>query len=571
MTEVEGEKIVGELETEQLSKVEATLDSSDITKVLKSAGHRTVEYPNGLVLGIRPVGIPGTRGVHVDIVHVLDLRRARFGRSNLAVQAAILESISRPMESLLSDVEMHDNLGMKSLLSPLGKIEFKVLRSLDEKSTSLVHETRTVYAVFSEGSSIRDLLWLTDSSRIVPDNELALLLSSDSRSHLNAVQKCIRPDKWDNLEGGYKKAWFGLLPVLMGFFGVLGILGSFIVGGTILIPLGICAISLLLALWMFRLANSTLNDFRKSLNLETHEMAQIGDATRIESAINENTTCLETVGTLNFVITPLMDSAAIAIERGDTDDSINSLCSILDECVRFAPIVSSGELRLSGDPGLEKFIGLFKHLGLAFQDGEEEALGLSYVALTGHASSPVKEHELLVHLGTLNNLLFDVGALSPDVKNRIDDIMNRRAGDKMLEVIDNELAKPDEFESISSIENELSDEERALHEEMVETYPIEADIETTEEEPESTAKPEPSDHIDNSPEKQSERIYPEIVAETAPEESKELIQSTLGPDEDLETGEQVVELARKKQQSRKELAKIRSSRRKKEREMTEAQ
>ncbi len=570
MTEVEDEKIVGELETRQIPKVEETLNSSDITKVLKSAGHRTVEYPNGLVLGIRLVGIPGTRGVHMDIVHVLDLRRAKFGRSNLAVQAAILESISRPMENLLADIEMDDHLGMKFLLSPLGKMELKVLRSFDESSTSLVHETRTVYAVFSEGSSSRDLLWLTDSSRIVPDSELALLLSSDSRSHLNAVQKSVCSDKWGYLEGGYKRAWFGILPVVMGIFGGLGIVGSFMVGGTLLIPLGVSIISFLLAIWMFRTANSAMNNFQETLNSELQEMACIGDTARIESAINENTTCLEIVGTLNFIITPLMDSATIAMERGDLDDSINSLCSILDECVRFAPLTSSNELRLSGDPGLEKFIGLFKHLGLALQDGEEEALGLSYVALTGHHSSPVKEHELLEHLGNLNNLLFDVGALSPEVKNRIDDLLNRRAGHKMLEEINKELAKPDEFETPSSTENELSDEERALHEEMVKTYPIENDVEKTEQQSDSTAGPESESHLDISPEQSSEGTYPVIVAETVPEEPKELVQTTFGPDESLETGEKVVELAKKKQRSRKELAQIRSSGRKKEREKTEA-
>jgi len=507
----------------------------------------------------------------MDIVHVLDLRRAKFGRSNLAVQAAILESISRPMENLLADIEMDDHLGMKSLLSPLGKMEFKVLRSFDESSTSLVHETRTVYAVFSEGSSSRDLLWLTDSSRIVPDNELALLLSSDSRSHLNTVQKSVRSDKWDYLKGGYTRAWFGVLPVLMCILGGLGIVGSFIVGGTLLIPLGVCIVSFLLAIWMFRTANTAINIFQETLNSELHEMACIGDAARIESAISENTTCLEIVGTLNFIITPQMDSATIAMERGDLDDSINSLCSILDECVRFAPLTSSNELRLSGDPGLEKFIGLFKHLGLAFQDGEEEALGLSYVALTGHHSTPIKEHELLVHLGNLNNLLFDVGALSPEVKHRIDDLLNRRAGHKMLEEIDKELAKPDEFETPTSPENELSDEERAFHEEMVETYPIETNDEKIEHQSDSTGEPEPDGYLENSPEQSSEGIYPVIVAETVPEEPKELIQTTFGPDEVLETGEKVVELAKKKQQSRKELAQIRSSGRTKERGEAEAQ
>jgi len=569
MTIVEDEKIVEDSEAEKIPKMEENLSSSDITKILKSADYWTVDYPNGLVLGIRPIGIPSTRDVHLDVVHVLDLRRAKFGRSNLAVQAAILESVNRPVENLLRDVEMDGLLDTKSLLSPLGRIEFKVLRSLNKDSISNIHETRTIYAIFKEGSSNRDFSWLTDISRILPNNELPLLLSSDSRSQFHAVQTRVNPDKWNDLESGYKKAWFGVLPVLMGIFSGLGIFGSLIAGGSLLIPLIVCSISIPLALWTFKNASSAIKSFQDSLNSELKEMVKIGDAERVEAALAENTTSLEIVGTLNFIITPLMHSAAEAMERGDVDGSIISLCSVLDECVRFAPLSPRSELTLSGDPGLEKFITLFKNLGLAFQEGEEEALGLAYVALTGHSSSPVMESELIEHLGTLNNLLFDIGALSPEVKNKIDDLLNFRAGGKMIEELNQELAIPDDFEALISTESALSDEERALHDEIAETYPIERLTEKTEDESGSAFEPEPEESEDDTSLQPSEESHPVIVAETVSEGPNEIVQARLGPEEVPETGDTVVKRARKRERSRKELAHIRSTRQMKERGMAE--
>lgn len=569
MTIVEDEKIIEDSEAEKVPKMEENLSSSDITKILKSADYWTVDYPNGLVLGIRPIGIPRTRDVHLDVVHVLDLRRAKFGRSNLAVQAAILESVNRPVENLLRDVEMDGLLDTKSLFSPLGRIEFKVLRSLNKDSISNIHETRTIYAIFKEGSSNRDFSWLTDISRILSDNELPLLLSSDSRSQFHAVQTSVKPDKWNDLESGYKKAWFGVLPVLMVIFSGLGIFGSLLAGGSLLIPLIVCSISILLVLWIFKNASLAIKSFQDSLKSERKEMVKIGDAERVEAAKAENTTSLEIVGTLNFIITPLMHSAAEAMERGDADGSIISLCSVLDECVRFAPLSPSSELTLSGDPGLEKFITLFKNLGLAFQEGEEEALGLAYVALTGHSSSPVMESELIEHLGTLNNLLFDIGTLSPEVKNKIDDLLNFRAGGKMIEELNQELAKPDDFEALISTERALSDEERALHDEIAETYPIERLTEKIEDESGSAFEPESEESEDDTSLQPSEESHPVIVAETVPDGPNEIVQATLGPEEVPETGDTVVKRARKRERSRKELAHIRSAKQMKERGMAE--
>ena len=76
----------------------------DISDALEVTGHFTTRYPNGLTLGVRLEAIPGTRGVHVDVIYVLDLREAEFGKSGLAMRAAVLESINRSLPRVLGDV-----------------------------------------------------------------------------------------------------------------------------------------------------------------------------------------------------------------------------------------------------------------------------------------------------------------------------------------------------------------------------------------------------------------------------------------------------------------------------------
>ena len=73
----------------------------DISRSLKLTGHVTTRYANGLTLGVRMEAIPGTRGVHVDIVFVLDLREAAFGKGGLAMRAAVLETVNRDLDRVL--------------------------------------------------------------------------------------------------------------------------------------------------------------------------------------------------------------------------------------------------------------------------------------------------------------------------------------------------------------------------------------------------------------------------------------------------------------------------------------
>lgn len=531
MTAVDDEKITEESEGDSSVDTSTERVATDIVRVLEGAGHRTAEYPNGLVLGVRLVGVPGTRGVYVDVVHVLDLRTARFGRSTLAMQAALLESVNGSLKSILKDVGLLDAFEERSLLSPFGRMEFSIMRSIDSGSSSLIHETRTIYAVYKEGSSRRDLSWLTDTSRIIPDNQLGLLLSSDSRSHLHDVQKNVSSTKWDRLETGLRRSWLGILLIVMGIMAGFGIAGALLNGGTLIFPLVVFGISFLLGSWMLHGANTAIGNFRSALNEEVSTLSEVGDSSRVTSSIKENATRLELVGTLNFLVTPLMDSAAEAIENGDVNKSVASLFTILDECVRLTPISTGGISNLSGDPGLEKFLSLFKNIGLEFEEGGEEVLGLAYVGLTGHSSTPLKEHEVIEYLGVLNNALFDVGGLSPEVKNRIDDILNFHASKTIVKEIENDLAEPEKT-PVSDVmvptTAESDDELDSFLEEMGNAGEVS----------------EANDSIKKAPDQTRKEFAepPVIVAETVDEESAESVQVLLTAED--ETSEQVVKRSR---------------------------
>jgi hypothetical protein len=558
MTVVDDEKINEEPETD--SSIDKSLErvTTDIVRVIEGVGHRTAEYPNGLVLGVRLVGVPGTRGVYVDVVHVLDLRKARFGRSTLAMQAAILESVNGSLKSILKDVGLLDAFEARSLLSPFGRMEFSVMRSIDSESSSLTHETRTIYAVYKEGSSRRDLSWLTDSSRIIPDNELGLLLSSDSRSRLHDVQKKVSSTKWDELETGFRRSWLGILSIVMGVMAGFGIVGALLNNGTLIFPLVVFGISFLLGSWMLHKGNTAIDRFRSALNDETSALSEVGDSNRVTSSIKGNATRLELVGTLNFIVTPLMDSAAEAVEIGDVNKSVNFLFTILDECVRLAPISTVEMSNLSGDPGLEKFLSLFKNIGLEFEEGEEEALGLAYVGFTGHGSTPLKEHEVIEHLGVLNNALFDVGALSPEVKNRIDDILNLHASKTIVKEINRDLAEPEKH----PVEEEMASDTAESEDELDSLLHVMGN---------AGEVPKANDSIISESDQTKKLLTepPVIVAKTVDEEPAESVQVLL--DADDETSAQVVKRSKLQRRSVTDSpSRIHSPVRKKERGSTGA-
>ncbi|MGY5863154.1 MAG: hypothetical protein RTV41_00975 [Candidatus Thorarchaeota archaeon] len=413
----------------------------DITEALRVTGHFTTRYPNGLTLGVRMESVPGTRGVHVDVVYVLDLREASFGKSGLAMRAAVLESINRSLSRVLGDVGLEDLMQDQSVLTPWGRVRLPLLKGAKGKSASLIHETRTVYVITEGTKPTMDLSWLTDSGRVVTPEEFMLIRRSDARSRLPNLKKSVTATKWGLLENGLTRGWFGVLALASLVIAVATSLSVLLMGtGSLILPLIASACSGALGGWLLQSSRSSINDFVASVSGEQELLDRIGDAERISQSIINNEDKLILIGDLSFVVAPLIAAAGKSLEEGDVDAVVSSACAVLDECVRLAPIESSSNSLLmeSADEGLRKFLGLFEDLGGV---QEEESLALAYVALTGHLTKSIEFGEVVTHLTELNNALYHVGALRPDIKDGIDDHLNKRAMKQAVEEIDKDLAE----------------------------------------------------------------------------------------------------------------------------------
>lgn len=430
-------------EGEDLEKghsAEATI-AHDITDALRLTDHFTANYPNGLTLGVRLEAVPGTRGVHVDTVYVLDLREASFGKSSLAMRAAVLESINRSLIRVLGDVGLEELMHEQSVLTPWGRVRLPLLRGAKGKSSSLIHETRTVYVITEGTKPTMDLSWLTDSGRVVTPEEFVLIRKSDTRSRLPNLKKSVTAYKWGLLENGFTRGWFGVLALASLIVAVSAILIVLIQGsGSLILPLVASALSVIVGGWLLRSSRNSINGFVTTVSNEQELLDRIGDAERISQSIITNEDKLILIGDLNFVVSPLIAAAGKFLEEGNVDAAVSSACAVLDECVRLAPIESGTNSLLmeSADEGLRKFMGLFEDLGGV---EEKEALALAYVGLTGHMTKPIDFDEAVTHLAELNNALYHVGALRPDIKEGIDSHLNKRAMMQTVEAIDKELSQ----------------------------------------------------------------------------------------------------------------------------------
>ncbi|MFW9871466.1 MAG: hypothetical protein ACFFEL_17695, partial [Candidatus Thorarchaeota archaeon] len=482
MTLVKGEKKSPE---EDLEETKSETKTHEISDALKVTGHFTTKYPNGLTLGVRMESIPGTRGVHVDIVYVLDLREAEFGKSGLAMRAAVLESINRTLSRVLGDVGLEEFMQDQSVFTPWGRVRLPLLRGISGKSTSLIHETRTVYVITEDTKPSMDLTWLTDTGRVVTPEEFVLIRRSDARSKLPSLKESITAAKWSLLESGMTRGWFGVLAIASFIIGVAAVLSVLIIGsGSLILPLITSTLSGVLGGWLIHSSRNSINGFVTTMSNEQDVLDRIGDAERISQSINDNEDKLILIGDLNFVVSPLIAAAGRSLEKGDVDAAVNAACAVLDECVRLAPPAStSNSISLrSADEGLRKFLGLFEDLGGV---EEEEPLALSYVGLTGHVTKRIDFNEAVKHLTELNNALYHVGALRPDIKEAIDDQLNKQAMKQAVEEIDKELAEeepllPDEPQNLgdeSETTNIRSGENIAAEEEELHDMIRDASVE----------------------------------------------------------------------------------------------
>ncbi|MCF2136498.1 MAG: hypothetical protein K9W43_04575 [Candidatus Thorarchaeota archaeon] len=442
---------------------------NDIETALNKTGYHSCSFPNGFTFGVKFEGLHGTRGVHVDVVICLDLRVARFGASGLAMRAAVLETVNRTLDQILVDVGLGGLFQEQSVLTPRGKVRMPILRSPDGRSSSYVHETRNIYVITDGVRPSIDLSWLTDSKRIVPAAEFALLRNSDARAMLPVLTEKVTPDKWVALEHAVKTGWYSVIALVGVLVGLATLANSISFGvGTPLLPLLLTLSSLTAFLYLFRQSSADIQRFEGYCVVERQRLDVIGDKNRIDQALRENSSMLSIVGDLNFMISPLMASAAEQLRAADLDGAVSSACSILDECVRSSPSrISSDDALSSADEGLAKFLGLFESLGTPV---EQERLALAYVAFTGYPVNTLTEAEVAEHIGILNNSLFDAGILRPQVKESVDDLLNawamKMAAMDLTRELEAETGSAEESPSETD-EAATGDEELAVASEIV--------------------------------------------------------------------------------------------------------
>ncbi len=189
-------------------------------------------------------------------------------------------------------------------------------------------------------------------------------------------------------------------------------------------------------------------------------MLEVGDGRRLAESKLENLESTVLIMDLGFVVSPLVASSAYAVEAGDTEEAGRDLRSILDECVRVSPALSSF---VTGDKGLRRFIGLFECLGPLSADDMEGSLPMVYAELTTKTTDT--EEELIRYLGVINNALYDIGVLRPDVKDNVDDMLNMKSGKAALEKLNEALSEPEETIAEALEEPDEADRESGQAEE----------------------------------------------------------------------------------------------------------
>ena len=588
MTVTEEERPIHEAEKSKTPKGESK--TYDIVEVLEATDHLTHVSPNGLVLGVRISGISGARGVHVEIVHILDLRNAVFGKGGFALQASVLESVNRELPNLLKDVGLRERLEEASPLTPWGRVPMRTLRSASGKRKSLVYETRLVYVVTQDVRSSADLSWLTANGRVVSVHDFSLARKSDARTILPDLEKSLVVDKWDGFSRAVRNGWYGVLTagasVLGGVTSLMVLLSN---SGNLIVPLafmGVCGAG---AAWLLRQSHNGLNEFREVIESEQAGVASLGDRKRIVASINSNEKKIRLIGDLSFVISPLMASASKNLEDGDVNGAIVLAERVLDELVRLAPSDEDKKGIVTGDAGIERFIGIFRNVGADLTETEEVSLALAYTAVTGHVTTPLGVEEALTHMAVLNTSLFNAGVLSPTVRDSIDNMFISRAFHVIVDEFSADLAKPEE-EIVQTVEGGGSDMKELLgniaksgsvskeHEEEAnpeaeetpeEELPVGApvEVESTKEETEidcveaveakiaSPSKAEPDGNQDDtdSKDEREEEPNPEVSNDvTVAEESEALVVAQSSLDEvvdekDPSTGPEAISRSRKKQ------------------------
>jgi len=349
------------------------------------------------------------------------------------------------------------------VLTPFGRVRLPLMRGMKNDSLSLMHETRTVYVITENAKPSADLTWLTSTGRIVTADQFALIRQSDARSKLPDLKKSVEGSKWNLLETGISRGWFGVLSLLALAIGLSSLIAVILAGsGSLLIAVIASAAAGGIGGWLLSSSRSLITSFVETLTREKEQLKTVGDASRITKSIEENEEKLQLIGAVNFVVSPLVAEAAAAMKNSNLEKTVNISCTVLDECVRLSPAEASSKFLLMGDDGLRKFIGLFEYLG---GDIEEAKLALGYVGLTGHLLRPINFGEAVSHLTELVNALYNIGAIRPEIKEGIDNHLNQSSMKETEEAFAKDLAAEpdlrfDVIEEPTSTEVDDDDEEK---------------------------------------------------------------------------------------------------------------
>lgn len=425
-------------------KEEARPEAEDIVDILRNLGHRVHSCSKGITLGVRLEAIPRTHSVHVEITHVVDLRSEKLWKTRSAMMAAILGHANRPLLGVLEEVGLQESLTEKSLLMPWGRIGLPMLLVKSGKTSSIVVETRWVYVIYSDVRPSTDLTWLTDTRRILRLADFALSCQSDMRSSAAKLRSGIAANKKSMIRDAVANGWYGVLAIVASLGGLLTAFTSGLEHASAMtMPLVMAGLAAFIAARLLLTSRTRFNEVVHALKAEDSCVSNLGDSVKIRKSAAENRDSLRLLEDLGFVVSPLMVIAAEALKARDVDSAVSSACSVLDECVRLSPNSRNAADSMLGatDEGLGRFLGLMKHLGA---ESEEENLALAYVGLTAHLSSPIGFDEVVVHLTSLTNALYDVGVITSDSKEKLDGVMNKWAMKTVANQLEESLRRPDD-------------------------------------------------------------------------------------------------------------------------------
>ncbi len=502
--------------------------SSDICGALHDSGHHVHTYSNGVTVGALLSAVRGARSVLIDLAFVVDWRSWPIKRDGIALKAALLDTMNKPLEEILDDIGLSDQINTAQKYTPKGRIEMTTLSAREGHSGSHILETRSVYIVTNGPKPSIDLNWLTASERCVPFNQFAMARKSDSRAFVNAAQSRVKNEIWDSYEKGYE---FGIFGTLLSIFALVSLISGIYVLttgiGTFWVPIACASAGGFISLLIFYISRRQLDAFLSTLNQQNRDVAKIGDYSRLKTSAEEYQDILARLREMSFIVSPLMASLGGSMEVGDVDSAISAASTIIDECVRF----STGKVADTGDEGLSLFLNSFQSLN---KDADIDALSVCYVGVTNHLTNPVSMEEMLSYGTTLLNELHNIGVIPPEIRAKIDDRLNARSIKSAFELLDKAVTEDKDKDTIT--EDEVLDEL--------------AEADDSEDVSERLGEEKDPGPAESDLDKTAEDEVPIIIAEDVPEDADEEV---FPPDDedDVEVNKVAADLVRKRNKERR--------------------